>query len=80
MAGIFAPQTAGTMTLLSVLQRAIADKMPGAQVRIEGNSIIIFLPFDRVLDLVKSSMPEPYKSVIQIRMVANGIEMRMPLR
>jgi len=70
----------GALTLQAILQRTIAQQMPGAQVRIEGNHVIIFIPQDTIIKMVKERLPEPYRSATEIRQAPGGVEILLRLR
>ncbi|RLI87205.1 MAG: hypothetical protein DRP01_02545 [Archaeoglobales archaeon] len=79
--GLPAPMSQGLLWLLKAeVERRIKERMPGAQVKLEGDRLIIFFPMDEVIKMVRESLPERWRYISEIRSVPGGIEVSVKVR
>ena len=71
-------------TLLGLLraevERRLRERMPGVQVRLEEDRLIIFFPMSEIVKMIKANLPEPWKYVSEVRPTGSGIEVVVKVR
>lgn len=73
-----------TSTLLGILkadvERRLRERMPGAQVRLEGDHLVILFPMNDIVRMIKDNLPDPWKYISEVRSTSSGIEVIVKVR
>jgi len=67
-------------TLEAIIASEIAKRIPGSKVSIEGNYVKVFIPDHVILEMVRNTLREPYRSATEIERAEGGYVLKLKIR